>query len=233
MSRATMRQILETLMAAARTTTGLAPGRCIPAAVLGPLLRRVSAGRPELRVGCSVPADLVMGVDAAVLERIAAPVGENAVRFATTHVWIDAGHQTGTVSIIVTDDGPGVMAEHVGRVFEFGWRAEPDDGHDGAGLGLALARRLATAAAGGIAVVPGDGGGQFVVDLPAAEFPGRRISAASRGTVVQAALRNTVLASDRERSPEPGPPDRCLRAGRDDGDPVRRMRPVGGLLPAR
>jgi signal transduction histidine kinase len=162
-----MRDIVETLMAAARSASTQAPGRCVPAAVLGPLLGRAAAARPGLRTSCGVPDGLVAGVDAAVLERILAPVVENAVRFAVSEVRLEGTAVAGTVSIAVLDDGPGVPSEHTEHVFAPGWRAEPDDGHDGAGLGLALARRLATAAGGGIAVVPGSAGGRFVVDLPA------------------------------------------------------------------
>jgi signal transduction histidine kinase len=162
-----MRGILETLMAAARSATGQAPGRCTAAEVLGPLLTRAAAARPELRTACTLPADLVAGVDAAVLERIAAPVVDNAVRYAAHDVRVAGARQGGAVSFTVTDDGPGLPPEHAEHVFQPGWRAEPDDGHDGAGLGLALARRLATAAGGGITAVPGEAGGRFTVDLPA------------------------------------------------------------------
>jgi signal transduction histidine kinase len=52
-------------------------------------------------------------------------------------------------------------------VFEPGWRGDPTDGHDGAGLGLALANRLATAAGGVLELLPGGPGASFVVRLPA------------------------------------------------------------------
>jgi signal transduction histidine kinase len=162
-----MREILETLMAAARSATGQAPGRCAPADVLGPLLSRAAAARPGLGVTCRLPSELVVGVDPAVLERIVAPVVDNAVRFAVHDVRVEGRQRAGSVSITVVDDGPGVPDDHAEWVFAPGWRADPDDGHDGAGLGLALARRLATAAGGRIVVVPGERGGRFAVDLPA------------------------------------------------------------------
>jgi signal transduction histidine kinase len=163
---AEVRDVLETLMAAARSATGRAPGRCAPAAVLGPLLGRAAAGRPGLRARCHLPADLVVGVDAPVLERVAAPVVANAVRYAVHEVRVEGTSRAGVVSIVVADDGPGVAREDAERVFDPGWRGDPDDGHDGAGLGLALARRLATAAGGAITAVPGEGG-RFTVELPA------------------------------------------------------------------
>jgi signal transduction histidine kinase len=162
-----MRQILETLMAAARTRNGRLPGRCAPADVLGPLLRRSGAGRPELDLRIDVPADLVAGVDAAVLERLSAPVLDNAVRYAVRRVWVTGSSQTGMVRLLIGDDGPGIAPEHRDLVFAPGWRADAEDGHDGAGLGLALTRRLA-AAAGGAVTVAGDGTGAVVaIDVPA------------------------------------------------------------------
>jgi signal transduction histidine kinase len=76
----------------------------------------------------------------------------------------------GGVEVTVADDGPGVPEAVGAAVFEPGRRADPADGHDGAGLGLALARRLARAAGGDIELAPrtnGRGGAGFVVTLPA------------------------------------------------------------------
>jgi signal transduction histidine kinase len=67
----------------------------------------------------------------------------------------------------VRDDGPGVADSDRERVFEPGWRSEPADGHDGAGLGLALARRLVHAAGGELRVEETRVGATFAFDLPA------------------------------------------------------------------
>jgi signal transduction histidine kinase len=77
------------------------------------------------------------------------------------------------VEFVVTDDGPGVLVEQREEVFTPGFRggsaASASDGSHGAGLGLALARRLAVAGGGTVRCdgVPG-GGSAFVVSLPAA-----------------------------------------------------------------
>jgi signal transduction histidine kinase len=118
-------------------------------------------------VTIDVPEDLVAGVDAAVLERMAAPLLENAVRYAAREVRVDGRPNGATVRLEVCDDGPGVPDEHRDRVFEPGWRADPGDGHAGAGLGLALARRLATTAGAELTVLAGESGARFVLELPA------------------------------------------------------------------
>jgi signal transduction histidine kinase len=71
------------------------------------------------------------------------------------------------VTVYVCDDGPGIPEDFVTSLFEPGRRARPEDGHDGAGLGLALARRLARAAGGDIALDATAPGARFVVTLPA------------------------------------------------------------------
>lgn len=50
---------------------------------------------------------------------------------------------------------------------EAGRRAHPGDGHDGAGLGLPPARRLARSAGGDITLASSSKGARFVVSLPA------------------------------------------------------------------
>jgi signal transduction histidine kinase len=162
-----MRGILETLMAAARSRNGAPPGRSGLAEVLAPSVRRTVAVRPEQTATVDVPPDHVAGVDAGVLGRMVAPVLENAVRHAVHRVGVEATRDGARLHLAISDDGPGVPGEHRERVFEPGWRADPGDGHDGAGLGLALARRLAAAAGAEIAVTPSAMGARFVVDLPA------------------------------------------------------------------
>lgn len=162
-----MRQILETLMAAARSRSGRLPGRCAPADVLPSLLDGATAARPGLAVEVAVPPALAVGVDEAVLARLVAPLLDNASRHAAGLIRIEGAGRAGTVRLEVLDDGPGVADDDVEQVFDPGWRGDPADGHDGAGLGLPLARRLARAAGGEVSALPGPGG-RFAVDLPAA-----------------------------------------------------------------
>lgn len=63
-----------------------------------------------------------------MLERILAPLVENALRFATSRVFVAIVSVDRIVSIVISDDGPGV---------------DLDAECFGAGLGLALAQRLA------------------------------------------------------------------------------------------
>lgn len=64
-------------------------------------------------------------------------------------------------------DGPGVPETFVDELFQPGRRADIDAGHDGAGLGLPLARRLARADDGEVAHDPRHTpGAAFTVSLP-------------------------------------------------------------------
>jgi signal transduction histidine kinase len=69
------------------------------------------------------------------------------------------------VRVAVRDDGPGLDPALGERAFEPGVRG-PDEGGDGAGLGLPLARRLARSCGGDVVAGPGPGG-CFVLELPA------------------------------------------------------------------
>ncbi|MFC9425864.1 ATP-binding protein [Streptomyces sp. NPDC056987] len=173
---ATMRQICDSLLSEARTREAPVPGRCRLPELTGALAARVTADHPQAppvlaRAAAGTPAGAVItaGVSAAVAERILMPLLDNARRYAVRSVVIEYAAVPGAVEVSVVDDGPGVPAEFVPSLFEPGRRATPGDGHDGAGLGLALARRLARAAGGDIALerAGGGDGARFTVRLPA------------------------------------------------------------------
>ncbi|MET7568221.1 HAMP domain-containing sensor histidine kinase [Streptomyces sp. NPDC005492] len=161
-----MRTICDTLLDDARDGTLTAPGT---AEVL-PVLRRLAEvpyGPGHLTITVDGP-HLVAGVPPALLERIVSPLLTNACRYARSDVGIRAQRAPDGIHVAVVDDGPGVPAEFFGRLFEPGRRADPDDGHGGAGLGLPLARRLARSAGGEVVYDPGHSpGARFVVALPA------------------------------------------------------------------
>jgi signal transduction histidine kinase len=118
---------------------------------------RVEAPRVAIRIAA----------DAEVVERILAPVIENACRHGTSAVVVAVAREGTTAVISVTDDGDGLAAGDLERIFEPGVRLAPRPGDGTAGLGLALARRLATAAGGSILAAPGPGG-HFTIRLPLA-----------------------------------------------------------------
>ena len=75
----------------------------------------------------------------------------------------------GRVRLAVIDGCGGIKDDDLARVFEIGWRGEPERGTRGAGagLGLAIARGVIESHAGSISVANVSGGCRFDVDLPA------------------------------------------------------------------
>jgi signal transduction histidine kinase len=167
-----MSAILETLMAAARADARLDSGRSEVGRVLagvaegwGPTLAQrdvvLEVQRPA--------APMMAGVDADVVERIVAPLLDNAGRYARSRVVLSAASGDGAVVVTVADDGPGIADGAREQLFEPGSRTVGVNGHGGAGLGLPLARRLAKAIGGDVSLAPAAAGtgAHFRVRLPA------------------------------------------------------------------
>jgi signal transduction histidine kinase len=90
------------------------------------------------------------------------PLLENAERHGAGVPRIEVCRDGRTIVIAVLDDGPGVAADDVERVFEPGHTTHGD----GAGLGLPLARRMIRAVGGDVVARAGPGG-RFEVRVPA------------------------------------------------------------------
>jgi two-component system, OmpR family, sensor kinase len=112
---------------------------------------------------------LRVGVDADLAERILQPVIENACRYGSHSVRVGVERDRSTVLYAIEDDGPGVGQDEREQIFEPGVRGgavKARGGNTGAGLGLALARRLARSVDGDVLAEADPAGGRFLVRLP-------------------------------------------------------------------
>jgi len=105
-----------------------------------------------------------IGAETAFVAQLLNPLVENAIRHATTTVRlsaVDPGEHA--VRVCVHDDGPGIPKEDSVEIFDPGWQTP---GGSGAGLGLALARRLARSLGGEVYARHMRPGAELVVELP-------------------------------------------------------------------
>ena len=130
-----------------------------------------AAKAKDLQVGTTLnglpPALLI---DPLRLHQIIDNLLGNAVRFTERgRVDINVGMDgPGTLCIHVADTGPGIPASQRGRVFERFERASTSEQGQGAGLGLAITRRVVDLMGGDIALDTEEGRGtRFTVLLPA------------------------------------------------------------------
>jgi two-component system, OmpR family, sensor kinase len=169
----TMTRTIETLVAAQRQESGLARGSADSQAVLDEVVAAhaelARAQGLDLTVRASA-STVAVGVDSDVALRILLPVVENACQCAEARVVLGVERRGSDVAFTVDDDGPGVRPDERERIFEPGVQGSAHDGNrafPGAGLGLALSRRLARAASGDVTTAAEGPGGHFVVRLPA------------------------------------------------------------------
>ncbi len=111
-------------------------------------------------------------VDPARMRQVAFNLIDNALRHAHGRVRLSSGAKEGQACFEVADDGPGIPAEDLPRIFDRFYRADParSRGSGGSGLGLAIARAIVLAHGGEVQASNLPGGGAAVsVCVPAAE----------------------------------------------------------------
>jgi two-component system phosphate regulon sensor histidine kinase PhoR len=136
------------------------------------------AAEKEIRLGQDVPAGLAVRGDERALEQVLVNLVDNAIKYtpAGGDVMVAASLDDRWVSIRVEDTGPGIDPEHLPRLFERFYRADPGRSRvqGGTGLGLAIVKHL-TQAQGGVAGVDSSAGGsRFWIKLPGAPVEERR-----------------------------------------------------------
>jgi signal transduction histidine kinase len=124
--------------------------------------------RIELEPGCP---ELVLRVDADRMRQVLANLVANAIRHSPEvgRVLLSACAEGSTTRLEVADEGPGIPADDLERVFERFYRSDPARSADvgGAGLGLAIARWIVELHGGTIRAATADPTGcRIVVELP-------------------------------------------------------------------
>jgi len=157
----------------------LRPTSCDAAAVVRDAAEAFAPQARELGValvvqaGASAPATL----DADRVGQIVANLVENALKYARAEVGVVSEMRGAELSIVVTDDGPGIPAAELTDVFTRLYTARGTPGRAvGTGLGLAIVQELAAAMGGRArAESPDAGGARLVVTVPVARAEAARV----------------------------------------------------------
>ncbi len=126
---------------------------------------------PVAIISVKAPLGLRIEGDKDQLERVLTNIIGNAIRFSPfgKPVTIVASRQDGAVRVAVHDEGPGIPVEQRARVFERFWQADGSapTGGGGAGLGLAISKRIIDAHDGEILVTDNQPAGTtMVISIP-------------------------------------------------------------------
>jgi signal transduction histidine kinase len=104
------------------------------------------------------------------LRQVFANLIDNAIKYSpeSSQVRIQVGRDGGWAVVTVTDVGVGIAAEHLPRIWERLYRADPSRSERGLGLGLSLVRAYVHAHGGQVEARSEPGHGSvFIVRLPA------------------------------------------------------------------
>ncbi len=137
------------------------------------MLASMVRNRPIRGLVATVAPELAVHADRDRLRQILNNLLCNAAKFtASGTIELDAALVDGTVRIAIRDTGIGIAPEDHERIFETFRQVETASSALGAGLGLAIARRLSTLMGGALTVESALGAGAtFCLTLPAATAP--------------------------------------------------------------
>lgn len=108
-----------------------------------------------------MPADVLVEVNTTLFELTLLNILGNAINFSDpeSRIEVEAHNERGAVKLTICDEGPGLAADELPRVFEKFYRGvQAHRRSTGSGLGLAIAKGFVVASGGSIeASVPGIG----------------------------------------------------------------------------
>lgn len=106
---------------------------------------RLSAQGESICLELAAPRDLLLvDGDLGRIERVLENLIENALRYTPSggRVDVSLAADDGEIRIEVEDSGPGIAEEELPHIFDRFFRSPGQDGGSGAGLGLAIAKRI-------------------------------------------------------------------------------------------
>lgn len=143
--------------------------------ILGAALRELREPLRAHPVAVDLPVDFpLLEVDATLIERVLVNLLDNAAKHtpAGTPIQIHARHDGAKAFIEVSDNGPGLPPVALDKLFDPFERGQRESAVAGAGLGLALVRRIVQAHGGTIeARQRQPSGATFAISLPAPPPP--------------------------------------------------------------
>lgn len=117
-----------------------------------------------------VAPEVVVHADVRRLEQMLTNLIDNGIKFSHEHSTVTISHESGVRDeILVHDNGDGIPAQHLERLFERFYRVDRARSRDmgGTGLGLAIVKHLALLHGGEVTVTSELGkGSTFIIHLP-------------------------------------------------------------------
>jgi CheY-like chemotaxis protein/anti-sigma regulatory factor (Ser/Thr protein kinase) len=169
-----LRRLVDDLLDVSRITSGKFEIDAQPVN-LAEVVRHAVAAAPEQSLSLSAPESLWVQGDDSRLTQVLNNLLSNAARFGSTATEVTLSKDGDNARLVVTDNGIGMSAELLARVFEPFQQAPQSLARrtGGLGLGLAIVRKI-VALHGGQVTASSDGAGQgsrFEVTLPLAAAP--------------------------------------------------------------
>jgi len=145
---------------------------CVPAGVIAAVVEQFAPSFARRALAVRRTGDVASSciLDADALAQILGNLLSNVEKYVPGGVVEIAGALTdGTLSINVSDEGPGIPAEAAERIFRPFERLDSSvsEGASGTGLGLAIARDLAASMGGSLTLRPSKRGACFELRVPA------------------------------------------------------------------
>jgi signal transduction histidine kinase len=169
-------EMINTMLFISRSEAGLTKpesGQMDMAAVVRDAceLFRSMAEDKQIALTWDAPERLAISGDVRLIQRMLGNILDNAIKYTPSGGSVSVSLQPnpgGAVAIVVKDSGVGISEKDRPHIFERFYRGDPSRSQAGAGLGLSLARAVARAHGGDIAVDSSPASGAiFRVQLPA------------------------------------------------------------------